>query len=88
MTGAGGVAVVQAASVLASISPQTTKLSLVLPVDRLSPLEPSLFGQSDLLQGSHMLGITPRLVPLVQRPHPGQRRHGVCQHPHGQASDG
>lgn len=88
MTGAGGVTVVQAASVLASSSPQTTQLSLILPVDRLSSLEPSLFSQPDLLQGPHMLGITFRLVPLVQHPHPGQRRHGVCQRPHGQAPDG
>lgn len=73
----------QAASVLASSSPQTPKLSLVAAVDRLSPLETCLLSQADLLQRSHMLGITLRLVPLVQQPHPGQGRHGVRQHPHG-----
>lgn len=73
----------QAASVLASSSPQTAQLSLILPVDRLSPLEAGLFGETNLLEGSHMLGITPRLVPLVQQPHPGQGRQTVCQHPHG-----
>ena len=72
MTGAGGIAVVQAASVLASSSPKPTQLSLVTAVDRLSPLETGLFGQPDLPQGSHMLGITPHLVPLVRQPHPGQ----------------
>lgn len=76
----------QAASVLASSSPQTAQLSLVLPVDRLGALEARLLSQTDMLQCSHMLGITPRFVPLVQNPHPGQRRHDVCQHPHGQAS--
>lgn len=86
MTGTAGVAVVQAASVLASSSPQTTQLSLIASVDCLGPLKARLLSQTDLLQGSHMLGITLRLVPLVQNPHPGQRRHGVCQHPHGQAS--
>lgn len=88
MTGAGGVAVAQAASVLASSSPQTTQLSLVAAVDRLSPFEACLLSQADLLEGPHMLGITPRLVPLMQHPHPGQGRQTVCQHPHGQASDG
>lgn len=56
----------QATSVLASSNPQTTQLSLILPVDRLRPLETSLLSQSDLLQGTHMLSITLRLVPLVQ----------------------
>ena len=65
MTGTGGVVVVQAASVLASSSSQTTQLSLVLPVDRLAPPDACLFGQADLLQRTHMLGITLRLVPLV-----------------------
>lgn len=88
MTGAGGVTVVQAASVLASSSPKPTQLSLMLPVDRLSPFEACLFRQADLLQGSHMLGITLRLVPLVKHPHPGQGRQAVRQHPHGQASGG
>lgn len=88
MTGAGGVTVVQAASVLASSSPQTTQLSLILPVDRLSPLEACLLSQANLLESPYMLGITPRLVPLVQQPHPGQGRQAVCQHPHGQAPDG
>lgn len=83
MTGAGGVTVAQAASVLASSSPQTAQLSLMLPVDRLSPLEALSLRELDLLERSHMLGITPRLVPLVQQPHPGQGRHGVCQYPHG-----
>lgn len=88
MTSAGGVTVVQATSVPASSSPQTAQLSLVAAVDRLSPLEASLFGEVNLLEGSHMLGITLRLVPLMQHPHPGQRRQTVRQHPHGQASDG
>lgn len=78
----------QAASVLASSSPQAPQLSLMAAVDCLSPLEPGLFSQADLLQGSHVLGITPHLVPLVQHPHPGQGRQAVCQHPRGQASDG
>lgn len=86
MTGATGVTVVQAASVLASISPQATELGLILPVNRLCSLESFALGFGDLFQSAHMLGITLRLVPLVQRPHPDQRRHGVCQHPHGQAS--
>lgn len=88
MTGAGGIAVVQAASVLASSSPQTAQLSLVPPVDRLGPLETFSLRELNLLEGSRMLGIILRLVPLVQHPHPGQGRHGVCQHPHGQASGG
>jgi len=88
VTGATGVTVVQAPSVLASSSPQTPQLSLVLPVDRLSPFEAFTLCELNLFQGPHMLGITLRLVPLVQQPHPGQGRHGVCQHPHGQASDG
>ena len=78
----------QAASVLASSSPKPTQLSLVAAVDCLSPFEACLFGQPDLLQCSHMLGITLRLVPLVKQPHPSQRRQTVRQHPHGQASDG
>lgn len=78
----------QAASVPASSSPQTAQLSLVAAVDRLSSLKAGLFRQANLLEGSHMLGITLRLVPLVQQPHPGQRRQAVCQHPHGQASGG
>lgn len=78
----------QAASVLASSSPQTTQLSLVAAVDCLGALDAFTLGQPDLLEGSHMLGITPRLVPLVQQPHPGQGRQAVCQHPHGQASGG
>lgn len=65
MTGAGGIAVVHAASVLASSSPEPPKLSLVAAIDRLSPLDASLFSQPDLLQGAHVLGITPHLVPLV-----------------------
>lgn len=77
MTGAGGVAVVQAASALASSSPQTPQLSLILPVDRLGALEPFTLGFGDLLQGAHMLSLTLRLVPLVQNPHPGQRRYPV-----------
>lgn len=88
MTGAGGVAVVQAASVLASSSPQTTQLSLILPVDRLGAPDAGLFSQADLLQGPNMLGITLRLVPLVRQQRPGQQRQTVCQHPHGQAPDG
>ena len=88
MTGAGGVAVAQAASVLASSSPQTAQLSLVAAVDRLSPPEAFTLRELDLHQGSHMLGITPHLVPLMQHPHPGQRCQTVRQHPHGQASDG
>lgn len=88
MTGAGGVAVAQAASVLASSSPQTTQLSLVLPVDRLGPFETLSLRELDLLQCSHMLGITLRLVPLVQRQHPDQRRQTVRQHPRGKASGG
>lgn len=78
----------QAASVLASSSPQTTQLSLVAAVNRLGPLDAGLFGEANLLEGSHMLGITLRLVPLVKHPHPSQGRQAVCQHPHGQASDG
>ncbi len=78
----------QAASVLASSSAKTTKLSLVAAVDRLGPLEASLFDEANLLEGSHMLGITLRLVPLVQQPHPGQGRQTVRQHPYGQAPDG
>lgn len=78
----------QAASMFASSSPEPTQLSLVAAVDRLSPLEAGLLSQPDLLQGSRMLGITPRLVPLVQHPHPGQGRQAVRQRPHGQASDG
>ena len=78
----------QAASVLASSSPEPTQLSLVAAVDRLSPLEAGLLSQADLLEGPHMLGITPPLVPLVQHPHPGQDRQAVRQRPHGQASDG
>lgn len=78
----------QAASVLASSSPQTAQLSLVAAVDRLDPLEDGLFGEANLLEGAHMLGITLRFVPLMQHPHPRQRRHGVRQRPHGQASDG
>ena len=88
MTGAGGVTVVQATSALASISPQTTQLSLVAAVDCLGPLEAFSLCELDLFQGAHMLGITPRIVPLVQHPHPDQGRHGMRQHPHGQASDG
>lgn len=88
MTGATGVAVLQAASVLASSSPQTPQLSLVAAVDRLSPLEAGLFGEANLFEGSHMLGITPRFVPLMQHPHPGHGRQTVRQHPHGQAFDG
>lgn len=78
----------QAASALASSSPQTTQLSLVAAVDCLGPLEAGLFGEANLLQCSHMLGITLRLVPLVQRQHPDQRRQTVRQHPHGKASGG
>ena len=88
MTGAGGVTVVQAASALASSSPKPTQLSLVATVDRLGPLDTCLFGQADLLQGSHILGITLRLVPLVKHPHSDQGRQTVCQHPHGKASGG
>ena len=78
----------QAASVLASSSPQTTQLSLVAAVDCLSSLEAFTFRELDLLEGSHMLGITLRLVPLVKHPHSGQGRQTVRQHPHGQAPDG
>ena len=78
----------QAASVLASSSPEPTQLSLVATVDRLSPLEAGLLGLADLLKSPHMLGITPHLVPLVQHPHPGQSGCPVCQSPQGQASDG
>lgn len=88
MTGAGGVTVAQAASVLASSSPQAPKLSLVAVVDRLSPLEAGLLGQADLLERSRVLGITPHLVPLVCQTHPGQQRQTVCQKPRGQASGG
>lgn len=88
MTGAGGVTVVQAASVLASSSPKPTQLSLVAAVDCLGAPDAGLFDQSNLLQRSHMLGITLRLVPLMQYQHPGQRRQTVRQHPHGQASGG
>lgn len=87
MTGAGGVTVAQLASVLASISTQPTELGPVLPVDRLCSLEAFTLGLGDLLQCPHMLGLTLRLVPLVQHPHPDQRRGGVCQHPRGQAPD-
>lgn len=73
----------QAASVLASSSPQTPQLSLVAAVDCLGPLEAGLFGEANLLEGTHMLGITLRLVPLMQHPHPGQGRQTVRQHPHG-----
>lgn len=78
----------QAASVLASSSPQTTQLSLVAAVDCLCPLVTFSLRELNLLEGSHMLGITPCRVPLVQHPHPGQRRQAVCQRPHGQASGG
>lgn len=78
----------QAASVLASSSPQTPQFSLMASVDRLSPFEACLFRQADLFEGSRMLGITTRLVPLVHHPHSGQGRQAVCQHPCGQASDG
>ena len=86
VTGAGGVTVVQAASVLASSSPQATQLGLILPVDRLSLSEPLTLGLGDLFQGPDVLSITLRLVPLVQNQHPGQGCHGVCQRPRGQAS--
>lgn len=88
MTGAGGVAVAQAASVLSSSSTKTPKLSLVLAINSLCTLDPLLLGQADLLQGPRMLCITPRLVPLVRHPRPAQCRCGVCQYPHGQASGG
>ena len=78
----------QAASVLSSSSTKTAKLSLVAAVDRLGAPDAGLLSQADLLQGPNMLGITLRLVPLVQQPHPGQGRQAVCQHPHGQAPDG
>lgn len=69
----------QAASVLGSISPKATKLSLVPPVDLLGLSEPFPLGLGDLFQSSHMLGITPRLVPLMNLPRPQCCRHHVRQ---------
>nr|DAR60749.1 MAG TPA: hypothetical protein [Caudoviricetes sp.] len=86
VTGATGVVVVQAPSVTASISTQAADLSLILAVDLLCALDTRPLCLGDLFQCPDVLGITLRLVPLVQRQHPQRRRHGVCQHPHGQAS--
>lgn len=88
MTGATGVAVVQATSVLASISPQTTELGPILPVDLLCTLQSCALSPGDLLQRPDVLGITLRLVPLVYCQHPQDCRHPVGQRPHGQASGG
>ena len=88
MTGAGGVTVVQAASVPASISPKATKLLLVLLVDRLCPPQSFTLSLGDLLQCSHMLRLTRPLVPLMHQMHPQNRRRHVRQRQHGQAPDG
>lgn len=88
MAGAGGVTVVQAAIVARDISPKATQLGLVPPVDCLCTLEPFALSLGDLLQCSYMLRLTRPLVPLVRQMHPQNHCHPVCQHQHGQASDG